>query len=335
MRLASGLLGAACVLVAPGAMAAPDCVSGCEQLEARGELAEGLTALHCRIRTCHEEGRQLYRQRRFEQAIESLDAVSEDLERSPAYYMDRGLVLYALARYDEALDAFDRVVRVHPNGIRGGAQRAHTLGRLGRLDEALEQFESLRKSPAAERTFKDLRTGSYLVGNIAVLHLRKGEIARGKADLERALEIDGKNTLATTYLHRVLPALEQGTLSPAGLDLLERAFESLALGHVEQAAEDLAEVVERWPRYAPAQLLLAEGLRNHQRYDRCHDRLREAEKQIPDDIDIRLQRIRCGLLRYGVASQKAKPLIQELERIVDEDPDNILAHKILNALDAK
>ena len=97
MRLASGLLGAAWVLAANGAMAVPECVSGCEQLEARGELAEGLTLLQCRLRTCHEEGRQLYQQGRFEQAIESLDAVSEDLERSPAYYMDRGLVLYALA----------------------------------------------------------------------------------------------------------------------------------------------------------------------------------------------------------------------------------------------
>ena len=141
--------------------------------------------------------------------------------------------------------------------------------------------------------------------------------------------------MATTYLHRVVPALEDGTLSPEGLDLLERAFESLALRRVVEASENLAEVVERWPRYAPAQLLLAEGLRNRQMYDRCHDRLRQAEKQIPDDINIRLQRIRCGLLRYGAASKNAKPLIEELERIVEEDSDNILAHKILNALDTK
>ena len=329
------MLLAALLLGPSGASAAPECVASCARLEANGELAEGLTAPDCRVRTCHEEGRQLYLQNRFDAALESLDAVSQELERSPAYYMDRGLVLYALARYEEALESFDRVARVHPNGIRPGSQRAHTLGRLGRLDEAISEFEKLRQSPGAERTFKGLLTDSYLVGNLGVLRLRKGELARGKADLVQALEIDGRNTLANTYLHKVVPSLEDGSLAPEGLGLLETSFEHLSLGRLQEASVDLATVVERWPRFTPAYLILAGGLRNRYRYAQCHDLLLDAEKHVPEDVDIRVRRVECGLLRYGTASQKAKPLIAELEKTVAENPDNILAHKILNALDEK
>jgi tetratricopeptide (TPR) repeat protein len=287
----------------------------------------------CALRVCEEEGRDLYGKGDFAAAIAALDYIEEERAESPAYQMDRGLVLYALGRFDEALACFDVVVKAFPNGIRGGAQRAHTLARLGRNEEAIAQFRVLEQSPGAERTYRDLRTGSYLVGNVGALQLRLGKLAEGKASLTRALEIDGKNQLAATLLHRIVPALEAGTLDPDGLFELQVAFEEISLGRPQKAAVNLENVIRSNPRFAVPYLLLAEGLRNQTRYAECEDVLREAERNIPDDSDVRIQRIRCGLLRYGVASEKSKPLIAELKELRARHPDNVLARRMLDAID--
>ncbi len=334
MMGASLLLGLVLLLASP-ASAAPACAESCGRLAADGDLAPGVSALDCTLRVCEEEGRELYAKGDYEAAIAALDHIGKERADSPAYQMDRGLVLYALRRFDEALVCFDAVVKAFPNGIRGGAQRAHTLARLGRTDEAIAQFRKLEESPGAERTYRNLRTGSYLVGNIGALQLREGKLAEGKASLTKALEIDGKNQLAQTMLHRIVPALESGTLTPDGLFELQVAFEEISLRRPQYAAKHLETVVRSNPRFAVSYLLLAEGLRNQTRYAECEEVLREAERNLPDDNDVRIQRIRCGLLRYGVASEKSKPLIAELKEIRAKDPENALARRMLDAIDER
>lgn len=330
--LVAGLVAAA---PAPGLAADPPCMVECRELESKGSLAEGLDAKACAARTCHQEARLAYVRGRFDEALASLDFIEDERRGSPAYQMDRGLVLYALARYEEALEAFNKVVAVFPNGIQGGAQRAHTLSRLGRLDEAIAEFQRLQETPGIDSMYKDLRTGSYVVGNIGVLKLRQGKLAEGRAELERALEIDGKNQLASTYLQRVVPALETGELEPAGLTLLEMAFEELALGKVREAGVRLSNVVEGWPRYEPAYLILAEGFLNTQMYAECEQLLTEAQTHLPNSTDVRVQRIRCALLRHGTASEQAPPLIAELRQIAEAHPDHDEARRMLKALDVK
>jgi tetratricopeptide (TPR) repeat protein len=317
------------------AEAPPPCAQGCRKLAADGDLAVGVSEKDCTLRVCEEEARDLYGSGDYEAAIASLDYIRKDRAESPAYQMDRGLVLYALGRFEEALESFDVVVKAFPNGIRGGAQRAHTLARLGRTDDAIAQFRKLETVPGAERTFRDLRTGSYLAGNIGSIELRQGKLEQGKASLRRALEIDGKNQLAQTLLHKLVPALEAGTLDGDGLFELQVAFEDISLGRPQEAARHLETVVRTNPRFPVPYLLLAEGLRNQTRYAECEEVLREAEKNIPDDSDVRVQRIRCGLLRYGVASEKSKPLIAELKQIRANDPENQGARRMLEAIDER
>jgi tetratricopeptide (TPR) repeat protein len=329
------LLLASVALLAAAARAAPPCAESCTRLGAEGDLAPGVSVQDCTLRVCEEEGRTLYGKGDYEAAIAALDYIEKDRASSPAYQMDRGLVLYALGRFEDALASFDAVVKAFPNGIRGGAQRAHTLARLRRTDEAIEQFRKLERAPGAEVTYRDLRTGSYLVGNIGALELRQGKLAEGKADLQRALEIDGKNQLASTLLYKIVPALESGVLDGDGLFELQVAFEDISLGRPQPAALHLEKVVRSNPRFAVPYLLLAEGLRNQTRYAECEEVLREAERNIPDDNDLKVQRIRCGLLRYGVASEKSRPLIAELKEIGASDPRNAAARRMLDAIDER
>lgn len=315
-------------------LAEPVCVVSCRTLAAEGSLAEGVTVEVCAQRTCHEEARLLYRTDRFPEALESIDYLEESRQTSPAYHLDRGLILYALERYAEALVEFDFVVRVFPEGVRPGSQRAHTLARLGRVDEAEKQFRLLLQAPGAEVTYRGLRTKSYLTGNIALLELRRGNFAKGKALMEEALEIDGTNQLASSYLYRVIPSLEAGTLEPAGLTLLEESFEDMSLGRYQKSADRLRQVIERWPAYGTAYLLLAQGLRNQKRFEDCETLLATAETHIADDSEITAQRIHCGLLWRGVNSDDSKPLIAELRALNARDPDNRSAADMLRAIEA-
>jgi tetratricopeptide (TPR) repeat protein len=313
------------------AASAPPCAKQCAELAKRGDLAPGVTPAMCSQRVCQEAARKFYEKNEFDVAIEALDYIREERKGAPAYEFDRGVVLYALGRYEEAIESFDVVIAEYPDGIRGGAQRAHALERLGRLDESRKEFERLLNSPASEGEFKDLKTRSYLKANIGVIKLRKGDLAGGKADLAEALEIDGRNKHAETFRTRVVPYLESGALEPEGLERLIAAFEEMALGRLVPASAHFQELIERWPGYTPAYLLLAEGWRASRRYAGCEDLLRTAEKHAPDDLELRVHRIRCSLLRHGVASEAARPAVAELEQIVAEHPDNTLAVKLLAA----
>lgn len=341
MSRAARRVAAALIALAPlGAGAAdpahpplPACAQQCQKLLLDGQLAEGVDVLACAKTVCLEAARRLYRDNKLEPSLAALDYIREAYRGDPAYELDRGSVLYALGRFPEALESFDAVVRVFPDTIRGGAQRGHTLVRMGRLDDAQAQFESLMAKPGIEKQYRKLDTRSYLIGNIGLVRLRKGDFVQGKADLQRALELDPGNRLADTLQRRVIPALESGKLDPEGLSKLEVAFEELALGRLDRASKDFEEVIQRWPRFAPAYLLLAEGFRANLRYAECEDLLRQAEAQLPEDLEVRLQRIRCTLLRHGVASAASKPAIAELRQIADKHPDNRLARELLAALE--
>lgn len=313
--------------------AVPPCAGECARLAAEGALRADVEIADCTLRICQEEARLLYRQSRFEAALAALDHIREARRDSPAYAFDRGLVLYALERYAAALDEFDRVLATFPDSIRGGAQRAHTLERLGRLEEARLQFEALLEKPGAEAEIGQLDTRSYLQGNIGLLQLRQGKRAEGEANLERALDADGRNQLAASLLYTAVPALEAGTLAPDDLELLQSAFEHLALGEQREGRRELARVIVGAPRFAAAYLLLGEQFRIEARYDACEEVLARGEENLPDNLEIRLQRLRCTLLEHGPESETGREAIAEVEKIRTENPQNLLAQQILAAVD--
>jgi tetratricopeptide (TPR) repeat protein len=319
---------------APAFAAEPPCAAQCRDLASRGQLQEKVTVEICAERVCHEAARALYRENKFQESLDALDFIRGTRKAEASYELDRGLTLYALGRYDEAIESFDVVLRIFPNSIRAGAQRAHSLEKKGDLAEALAQFEALLTKPGVDTRFKDLDTRSYLQSSIGVLQLRQGDLPGGRQSMQRALEIDRGNRLADTYLRRVIPSLESGELEPEGLGLLQSAFEHTQLGRPDLAAREFEEVINRWPRYAPAYILLAEGLRAERRYPACEDLLVAALQQRPGDVEIRLHRIRCSLLRHGVASQAARPALEELKQIAAENPENRLARQILAAVEA-
>ena len=324
------------LLAAPAAGdAAPLCASDCEDLAGKGELRESVTVQECAASVCHQEGRNLYRQNKHEEALASLDYVQETLKGSPSYLLDRGLVLYALERFEEALATFDEILEMRSTSFRAGAQRAHTLARLGKLELAQAQFEAMSEWPGAQREFREIKTTSYLRGNIGLLKLRRGDLAGGKRDLEEAVEIDGNNALANTLLFRVVPSLEDGTLSPGGLTQLTAAFEAIELAQAKRAEESFRALLEDSPRYVPGYLILAQGLIKQNEFAECENLLRLAEQRIPDNVDVKLQRIRCTILRVGPSSTAAKPAIAELKSLAAENPDNALGQKLLFALDEK
>ncbi len=313
--------------------AAPPCVAQCEQLVEAGELREGVSQAGCEVRVCQQEARKLYEQNEFEQALESLDHLQPRLQDSPSYQLDRGLVQYALGRFDEALASFERILSGFPGNVRAASQSAHTLLRLGRLADARARFEQLFADPATVGEFKGLRTRSYLKANIGVVRILQGEFEGGKAELEQALEIDGRNRIARLYHDEVVPYMESGALGPEGVMRLLVAYEELSFKRFQTAAKELQALVQRWPRFAPGYQRLAEILRSYHEYEACEVALTLGEQYLPDDIGLRAERLRCALLRYGPTTEKARLALDEVRALAEAHPENERLKQILVALD--
>lgn len=313
--------------------AASVCTSECQELSKKGLLEKGLRIEECMRTLCVEDARVQYTAGRYEDALQSLDRVQEIASDYDAYRFERGLVLYALGRLEESLESFTLLTEAHPKSMRAGAQRAHVLVRLGRLDEALAQFRALLEVPQAGGEYKGIRSKSYLLGNIGIIELRQGNLSAGRKNLEQALKLDGQNSVAGTYLYRVVPALESDALGPEGVALLLSGSEQRSLGQAVEAAEDFERLVKAWPRFGLGQRMLAEIYLARGGYAQCETLLRRAEAALPADSEVKIQRIRCQLLNAGPEAEGSNAAILELEQIALEHPENERARDLLIALD--
>jgi tetratricopeptide (TPR) repeat protein len=325
------------LLVAAAASAAraddPPCVTKCHDIAAKGELRAGVNEQGCVTNLCQEDGRRLYQEGSYDAALASYAAVSANLAHSPAFLLDQGLVYYALGRFESALANFDAILLEVADSFQAGAQRAHTLVRLHKLGDARTQFEKLLSAPAAQREFRGLRTSSYLQGNIGVLDLLLGNTAKGKKELEDALEADGRNSLASTYVYRVLPAMEKKTIDADGVYLLLTASEDVGINRRDAARDSIEKLVSKYPKFPETYFLAAELYRNTGHYEECERLLLIGEHAIPEEVDLKAQRLRCTLLKVGPTSDAAKSSIAELKKLAADHPDNDLSNQILRALD--
>jgi len=285
------------------------------------------------VTLCQQEGRRLYTEGSYDAALKSLSAVGERLSRSPSFLLDRGLVYYALGNFELALADFDGILATTPDSFQGGAQRAHTLVRMGKYSDARTQFAKLLDLPGAKREYRGLRTGSYLQGNIGVMDLIMGDRAKAEKELKDALESDGRNNLASTYIYRVLPQVDKKNVDGEGVWLLLTASEDVGINRRDSARDSIEKLVSKYPKFPETYFLAAELYRTTGHYEECERLLTIGEKAIPEEIDIKAERLRCTLLRVGPTNPAAKTSIAELKQMSKDHPDNPLVHDILQALD--
>ncbi len=317
----------------PAGAADPPCVVRCKEMASKGQLRAGVNEQGCITNVCQEDGRRFYKDGDYPLALASLQVLAEPLDRSPSYRLDRGLVYYALGDFEKALADFDASLESLPGAFRAEAQRGHTLMRLRRFDDARAQFDKLLQSPGAAREFRGLRTRSYLLGNVGVIDILRGDTAKAKTELEEALKIDGRNTQASTYIYRVLPQLDEGTIDAAGVFTFYGATEDVGLGNGKRVEPEIASVIADYPKFPESYFLDAEILRNAHRYEDCERVLASGERHIPGDVDLKAERLRCTLLKLGPTSPAAKPSLAELKKLNEAHPDNALVKEILHALD--
>ena len=305
------------------------CVSACREMLTSGELAAGIDELTCQIKVCHQEARSYYEENEFESALMSLNQIHDLVRTSASYQLDRGLVQYALGDFEAALESFDFVLTQRPHSVRGSAQRAHTLVRLHRVPEARAQFSKILSFDDLEIEYRKLKTRSYVQGNLGVLSLIQSDLAGGKQALEKAVEIDGRNPMARTFLKQVVPALEDRTLEYASVLRLVVAFEELTLRHANAGLRQLSGVLNESPNYRMVYLLTAATQRRYMDYKGCELTLRMAEKRFKDDTEIYANRLRCTMLRYGLHAPETVGSMAELKALAEKDPDHPLVQEMM------
>lgn len=303
-------------------------------MAAKKELRAGVNEQGCVVNLCQLQGRKLYEEGDYPASLASYEVVAAGLENSPSFRLDRGLTYYGLGRFDLALADFDKTLELVPDSFQAGAERAHTLMRLGRWSDARSQFQKLLETPGAQREFRGLRTGSYLKGNIGVIDLLAGDYSKGKEELEAALQSDGRNSLASTYIYRVLPQMKEKTIDANGVALLLGASEDVGLGRRDAAKKAIDELTAKYPKFPETYFLAAELYRNSGYYEVCERVLTSGERAIPDDVDLKAERLRCTLLKVGPMTPEAKQPLAELKQLADAHPDNQLVQQIRDALEA-
>lgn len=332
--LSAGLLALAALAPAPARADEPPCVAQCRDMAAKKQLRPGVNEQGCQVNVCQQDGRRLYKEGQYDAALASYQAVAERLANSPSFLLDRGVTYYAQGRFELALADFDKVLDEVPDSFQAGAERAHTLMRLGRWSDARAEFKKLMDAPASQREFRGLRTSSYLQGNIGVLDLLAGDYAKGKTELQAALESDGRNSLAATYVYRVLPQLEQKNIDAHGVALLLNASEDVGLGRRDAAKKAIDELVAKYPKFPETYFLAAELYRNSGYFEVCERVLSAGERAIPNDVDLKAERLRCTLLKVGPMSADAKQPLAELKALAASHPDNALLQQIVDAVEA-
>ena len=331
--MTSRLLVALLLLSATPAAAEPPCARECQDLKDRGELRKGVPIEACTLRMCQETARQLYGHGRYGDALEALDYIQEKRAGAPSYELERGLVVYALGDFEGAIVHFDRVLEDLPTSVRAGAQRGHALVRLGRLEEGQKQFEEMAKLPGTAREFRKLKTSSYLLGTIGMIKLRRGKIPEARVDLEQALDTDPRNDLAGTMLHKVLPSIEAGDLSPDAIGVLEKAHQDFALGKFDEAIVGFDRVVTKWPRFEMGWWALGGIHLARVDYVACTDVYGRAARGRPDLTDFQVEKIRCTMLLHGIDSKEGRAAVEELRVLSEQDPENTRLKGLLMALD--
>ena len=111
------------------------------------------------------------------------------------------------------------------------------------------------------------------------------------------------------------------------------ASEDVGLRSYDRAEKQLDVLVKKWPKFGEAYALQSELLLSTHRYSECESKLLRAEKHLPDDVDLRIRRLRGSLLRHGPTTEAAKPALDEIKVLRKQYPKNLLIREILIALD--
>ena len=239
----------------------------------------------------------------------------------------RARLLHALHRDAEVLPLLKEGIRQHPDEKRLRLAYARELLESQKLDEARAQFaEMLQRFPEDD----DLRLSLALVeieakeraGARRHLHelLERGaHVDAAHFNLGRLAEEDGDSAAALREYAQVGPGNEYLPAQARRTELLVKA------GRAAEAMRLLAEARDSQPDYAlQLYLIEIESLSNQERIGDAWQRVEQALKQFPDDLNLLYTRAMLAEKRGDLAG-----LERDLRYIIAHEPDNAMA---LNAL---
>lgn len=113
----------------------------CEPVEVDGDDPTFTTALYKTKEQWVDDGVNLYKSKRYREALAAYDeAIELDANYAWAYY-NKGNALSGLQDYDEALTIYEHTIRLTPHDVLVWLYKAWTLTALGRYEEALAAYE--------------------------------------------------------------------------------------------------------------------------------------------------------------------------------------------------
>ena len=95
-------------------------------------------------RTYVKQGIQLYKERKYEESIESIDRAIEIDSRNASAYANKAIALTKLKRYNESLTNFDKSIDLDKYNSYFYNNKGITLFEMNRFDESIQFFDKKR-----------------------------------------------------------------------------------------------------------------------------------------------------------------------------------------------
>ena len=285
------------------------------------------------------------KEKKFEEANTNLQKISKTLAALPRGYFLQALVSFQLKQLDQAADAAKRHTARNPEDVAGQKLLALielSLGRPAGAVDALSKFESAGTADAEAlellalaytqtgNTAQALSTYSAavkLAPQNAALHARLGQAAlragrrsEGITELEQSLDLSPSapaaemlvlSELAAGQWQRALDAANrlQDAQSNSPVPGNLRGVIKLARLEIDEAAEEFAQVISKYPDFLPAQLNQARVLELQGKFDKAEEVLTRIRSKQPAN-SVAVTRLVDLLVRNG----KAEAAVSAAER---------------------
>ena len=227
--------------------------------EALASLEEALDEHEQDVAVMVELGIVYRRSHRYELAVEMYDRV---LERYPDAYnihFNRGIALRQMGDVDGAVRAYERSASLAPHYVPALSNLAEVYAELGRIDDALLAAErALAVDPDFPMALANLAYAQYVAGDIDAARATAERLLAAQADSASAYNTLGMIAADEGKLQAARAAFEEASeLDPTyAFARLNLAQLELRLGRTRAAEEEVAQALELRPRSAKAHTIL-------------------------------------------------------------------------------
>jgi tetratricopeptide (TPR) repeat protein len=219
----------------------------------------------------YEAAKKAFEARKYDHALDLLQAISSEKNSYPDVFNMLGLVFYYFQRYDDAVLAFKRAIELNPNYTEASLNLSVVYNEIGSFEDSQKAYALARESRQESHSYLD----PYVRGKIANMHSTIGSIYKDLGYYPQAAEefrkalvlrpefADIKTELGTAYrdmreFPRAIKELQDAVRLDPGYPAprIQLGLTYYLMGHLDRARTEWLHVLKTHPEDKLAQMYM-------------------------------------------------------------------------------